>query len=101
MAKTNAASVSSSSIKKIKKVSAATNKNCPKGKHWSDDQVEMVLNIIKEVLPRGQYDWDKVVSQYNSQKPEDACERDEDAIRSKYKKLKNAKKPTGDRCIIM
>ncbi len=44
----------------------------------------------------GLYEWEAVTSTYNEEKPDRAPQRDIEAIRNKFRTLKNVKKPTGD-----
>ena len=53
-----------------------------------------MLDLVKEILPYGQNEWQRVADLYNSH---DAVTylRDADAVRRKFMKLKNTRKPTG------
>jgi hypothetical protein len=67
-----------------------------KGRHWKDQEVKLLLNIVEETLPRGQQEWLTVVTEYNQRRIAWMAERDEEQIRNKFKALRNTKKPTGD-----
>jgi hypothetical protein len=74
-----------------------------KGLWWSDGEVDFMLEIIHRTKPSGGNMWDTVAELYNSKHersyrrfPENLPFRDKESIKDKFKKLKNAKKPTGD-----
>ena len=73
-----------------------------KGLWWSESEIAMLLDVVQHVMPCGGYMWDKVCERYNSKQERDFRKlsdmpyRDVDAIRTKWKSLKNCKKPTGD-----
>ena len=58
--------------------------------------MDRLLNIVNELLPRGDNEWQLVTDQYNLNRPREFPEREKDSIRNKFKALKNVKKPTGD-----
>ena len=63
------------------------------GKHWKDCDVNLLLDILYEHLPRGGNEWELVVEEFNKKTP---AQRDVESCRRKYKSLKNVRKPTGD-----
>mmetsp|Transcript_8213 Transcript_8213/g.11519 ORF Transcript_8213/g.11519 Transcript_8213/m.11519 type:complete len:297 (-) Transcript_8213:1726-2616(-) len=67
-----------------------------KGKHWRQEEIDRFLQITTQILPRRIHEWQLVAHEYNNNRPDDMPERDEEAIRSKFKSLRNMKKPTGD-----
>ena len=70
-----------------------------KGKHWKSDEIDLLLSLVEERLPLGGNEWDTLSLQYNVRRAMDlqwAPERDPDSCRTKFKTLKNVKKPTGD-----
>lgn len=58
--------------------------------------MRLLLDVVKDILPRGGNEWTLFVNQYNSKRQTWMAERDDDQIKNKYKALKNVKKPTGD-----
>lgn len=67
-----------------------------KGKHWSENELRLVMDLIKKILPRGNNDWVQVAEEYNLGRPAAFFERTVDSIRNKFKALRNVRKPTGD-----
>ena len=61
--------------------------------------MDRLLNIVNELLPRGDIEWQLVTDQFNLNRPREFPEREKDSIRNKFKALKNVKKPTGDQTI--
>lgn len=55
-----------------------------------------MLQVVDKIRPRGSYQWDQVEDDYNRARPLRSIARDKESIRTKFKSLKNAKKPTGD-----
>lgn len=47
--------------------------------------VAAILEVIAEVLPGGKYGWDKVASEYNACRQARFPERDEEAIKRKFR----------------
>jgi hypothetical protein len=43
--------------------------------------VEIMLNVIERIKPKGSYHWDKVETSYNRIRPRNAPERDKDSIK--------------------
>ncbi len=73
-----------------------------KGIWWSEEEVTMMLDIVARIKPTGGYMWNRVTEMYNSKDERnfrnmaDLPYRDLESIRTKWKALKNMKKPTGD-----
>ena len=65
------------------------------GSWWRTPELEVLLSLVKELKPCGAYEWDKVVAQYNSKRPQGSAERTADSCKNKFKGLKNSPKPTG------
>ena len=60
--------------------------------HFREGEVDRLLNIVNELLPRDDNEWQLVTDQYNLNRPREFPEREKDSIR-------NVKKPTGDQTI--
>lgn len=69
--------------------------NNGKGKHWRNDELELMLTITEKILPRGSNEWERIAEEFNNSRSAGMNERDADAIRNKFKSLKNMRKPTG------
>ena len=54
-----------------------------------------LLDLIEEILPIGQPQWDDVASRYAAQFPREGG-RNADALRKVFKRLSSSTKPTGD-----
>ena len=72
-----------------------------KGAHWMTDEVTMLLDKVDEIKPRGSNEWEAVARAYNISRLSAEYltgrpERDVDSCKTKFKALKNVKKPTGD-----
>lgn len=61
-------------------------------KTWDAQMMCCLLDEVEAVLPRGHYEWEKVVRNYNARTSEGA---DYDRLRNKFLNLYRAKKPTG------
>jgi hypothetical protein len=85
-------------VKKTPSTKPASKKKSDKGKgsHYSSEEIDLIMDIIEEVLPSGEYMWDRVAKEYNDRKPRGSACRDMESIRNKFRKFKNEKKPTGD-----
>ena len=57
-----------------------------KGKHWSEAEIINLLDIVSDILPRGTYEWESVVTEYNNSKSAGVIERDIVGCRNKYSK---------------
>ena len=55
----------------------------------------MMLNIIRELVPPGMLHRDAVADQFNAGPPPERI-RDADSLKTKFKNLKNTRKPMGD-----
>ena len=64
--------------------------------HFKEGEVDRLLNIIDERLPRGDNEWQLVADDYNTSRPREFPEREKDSLRNKFKTLRNVRKPTGD-----
>jgi hypothetical protein len=70
-----------------------------KGLWWCEAEITMMLDVVQHIKPCGGYMWDQVCEKYNSKQERDfrglsdIPYRDVDAIRTKWKCLKNCKKP--------
>jgi hypothetical protein len=51
------------------------------GSWWQEAEVEIMLNVIERIKPKGSYHWDKVETSYNRIRPRNAPERDKDSIK--------------------
>ena len=65
------------------------------GQHWNENEIQKMLDKVKDLLPRGGHDWESFAFNYNQDRPHGRCIRDLEAIRNKFKSLRNCKKPTG------
>lgn len=65
-----------------------------RGRGFTTTEVESLLEVIEEVLPIGQNEWDTVLHQHQSRYPD--YDRTRDSIKRKFASLYNSKKPTGD-----
>jgi hypothetical protein len=66
------------------------------GKHWKEQEVNLLLDQILEILPCGGNEWESVSVLYNSNRLAWMSDRDGESCKTKFKSLKNVKKPTGD-----
>lgn len=64
-------------------------------RNWSSLQIDRLLDKVQEVLPAGSFGWQEVEVAYNEERPPEFPERDVEALRRKFKVLKNHPKPTG------
>ena len=60
--------------------------------NWTPHQVDLLLDQVRAVLPRGHQEWEKVVLNYNQLTGESA---DYDRLHGKFIKLARTVKPTG------
>jgi hypothetical protein len=60
--------------------------------NWTPQMTDVLLDQVKAVLPRGHYEWEKVVGNYNTLTGESA---DYDRLHDKFFKLVRTVKPTG------
>lgn len=70
-----------------------------RGRHWREAEVALMLSVVRDILPRGANEWMTTAIRYNERCLQLAPyfpERDDEAIRNKFKALKNTRKPTGD-----
>ena len=72
-----------------------TASNAGRGKTFPPDEVTLMLNIIRALVPLGMLHWDTVADQFNAGQPPERI-RDADSLKAKFKNLKNTRKPTGD-----
>lgn len=72
-------------------VTNSTSRSTP---NWGPKDTDIMLDLVQEILPYGQNEWQRVADLYNRH---DAMThlRDADAVRRKFMKLKNTLKPTG------
>eukprot|EP01032_Pedospumella_encystans_P027774 gene27774-31374_t len=94
------------STKTVKAAKAAkplkVKKGATRSKRWTPNETEILLDVIEEWLPAGPQMWDNACINYNRELKERADEigtfpqRDLDSMKTRWKILKNAKKPTGD-----
>ncbi|KAH9470348.1 hypothetical protein Pst134EA_007614 [Puccinia striiformis f. sp. tritici] len=70
----------------------------PGSQGYTDNDCRAVVAAIKEVIPLGSNEWDRVVDMYNNNyaRPNHCALRDEKSIRGKFRHLFQARKPTGD-----
>ena len=59
---------------------------------YSSADVSVLLDLVEELLPLGQSDWDALTVFYNEKVN---YSRESDQLRRKFKALKNVAKPTG------
>ena len=96
---TSSSSVSMSTTAKnigtTKKVvsNKASNKK-PKTPNYTHDEIMYMLENMKEVLPVGGLEWERVVNAHNALYPERG--RDKDSLKRKFSDLHRKKPPTGD-----
>lgn len=64
-----------------------------RGASYKSADVAVLLDLVEEMLPLGQSDWDALTLQYNGKV---SNPRESDQLRRKFKALKNVSKPTGD-----
>ena len=69
--------------------------------HWTDPETVVLLGIVETKLPRGIEEWNAVSTEYNISRLQLPAlsgrpERDADSCKTKFKSLKNVRKPTGD-----
>jgi hypothetical protein len=64
------------------------------GAGFSHKEVVSLLDVLEEVLPLGQGEWDTVERQHNGMYPD--AGRTRDALKRKFAKLYPKKIPTGD-----
>jgi hypothetical protein len=85
-------------VKRTPSTKPASKKKKEKGKgsHYSTEEIDLIMDIVEEVLPSGEYMWERVAKEYNERKPRGSACRDMESIRIKFRKFKNEKKPTGD-----
>lgn len=74
---------------------AATTAAATKNPWWKQPEVVVLLSAVRSVLPLGEYHWQSVATQYNSTRPNGSVERNTDSCKTKFKALKNTRKPTG------
>ena len=72
-----------------------------KGVHWMTEEVTILLDKVDEYKPRGTNEWEAVTRAYNISRLSIESlngrpERDVDSCKTKFKALKNVRKPTGD-----
>jgi hypothetical protein len=69
-----------------------------KRRNYSDFEINLLLDIVKEILPHGQEMWIRVQDQFNASLPAGlGCQpRDSDSLKTKFKQLRNMSKHTGD-----
>jgi hypothetical protein len=60
--------------------------------NWTPEMTDILLDQVKAVLPRGHYEWEKVVGNYNTLTGESA---DYDRLHDRFFKLVRTLKPTG------
>ena len=53
--------------------------------HFKEGEVDRLLNIIDERLPRGDNEWQLVADDYNTNRPREFPEREKDYLRNKFK----------------
>ena len=63
-----------------------------RGASYKSADVAVLLDLVEEMLPLGQSDWDALTLQYNGKV---SNPRESDQLRRKFKALKNVSKPTG------
>ncbi|RKP20053.1 hypothetical protein ROZALSC1DRAFT_21741 [Rozella allomycis CSF55] len=66
-----------------------------RGKGWKDSETKRMLDIVKEILPAGGFQWEEVTVKYNLRRPSGFADRELDAIKRKFNSLRNTPKPTG------
>jgi hypothetical protein len=66
-----------------------------RGMTFQTCELNTLLTLLEEKLPIGGDQWDTVMLEYNRNVPKERA-RDVDSLRTKFKGLKNKKKPTGD-----
>jgi hypothetical protein len=74
---------------------AASTAAATKNPWWKQPEIVVLLNAVRSVLPLGEYHWQSVATQYNSTRPNGSVERNTDSCKTKFKALKNTRKPTG------
>ena len=72
-----------------------------RGKNWTLDETGVLLDKVEIHLPRGGEEWVTVSTDYNITRLQlptlvSRPERDADSCKTKFKALKNVRKPTGD-----
>lgn len=77
-------------------ISPSTSGRKAGSQNYSDEDLNKLLDIIEEVEPIGSNHWAEVQERYNDYAVDKfRAIRDQDALRNKYDKMVNVKKPTG------
>ena len=63
-----------------------------RGRGFTTTEVENLLEIIEEILPIGQNEWDAVLHRHESRYPDH--DRTRDSLKRKFVSLYNSKKPS-------
>jgi hypothetical protein len=57
-------------------------------------EVDLLLTLVESLLPKGGDDWERLTMEFN--RKVGLRSREMESLRTKFKSLKNKKKPTGD-----
>ena len=66
-----------------------------RGPSWTEDDLQLMLDIVRDILPQGGNGWAKVAAVFNKNEAASVA-RDAEGIKRKFISLKNHKKPTVD-----
>ena len=66
-----------------------------RGKYYTSPNIHLLFDLAENQLPIGLDEWNHLALNYNNAFPNDPPKTGED-LRTKFKTLKNSKKPTGD-----
>lgn len=72
---------------------ASRNKRKRTGKGFGEKSSDILLNLVQSTLPRGGKEWELIADRYNQTTGEG---RNGGALKQKFYRMVNAKKPTGD-----
>eukprot|EP00730_Choanoeca_flexa_P006874 TRINITY_DN12238_c2_g7_i2.p1 TRINITY_DN12238_c2_g7~~TRINITY_DN12238_c2_g7_i2.p1 ORF type:complete len:321 (+),score=51.27 TRINITY_DN12238_c2_g7_i2:409-1371(+) len=75
---------------------ARRRKNSNRGQNYAVEDIEKLLDVVEQVLPVCNSDWQTVFSRWQSVKDRKTPVRDVGSIRAKYRKLVSSTKRTGD-----
>lgn len=64
-----------------KTLQAGKKKEKTGGMWWQKEEVNVMLEVIKSIKPRGSYQWDQVEDVYNRNRPLKSIARDKESIR--------------------
>ncbi|KAI8893634.1 hypothetical protein BC833DRAFT_624690 [Globomyces pollinis-pini] len=64
--------------------------------NYKERDTKRLLEMVAKVLPSGSNEWEQVTVFYNTNRPGNIPQRDQESLKRKFKGMVNSKKPTGD-----